>query len=87
MIRHESFRKEILWWRDLHGSLEDYVLISHLAAQAIDDTLKTLPTAYLEQTRENLADRTFGGLIKKLDEELARISLSGSSYCKNESLE
>ena len=68
------FEKEILWWGDLHGSLGDYVLIAHLAAQATDGALKTLLTAYVEQTRENRTDRTFGGLIKKLDEELAKIS-------------
>ena len=74
MLRYESFRKEILRWGDLHGSLEDYVSIAHLSDQATDGALETLLTAYLEQTRGNRADRTSGGLIKKLDEELAKSS-------------
>ena len=48
----------------LHGSLEGRAPIAHLAAQATDDALKTLLTAYMEQTRESRSGRTFGGLVK-----------------------
>ena len=47
--RYETFRKEILWWRDIHSSLDDNVLISTLAVRAVDDALKSVLSLFMEK--------------------------------------
>ena len=70
--RYETFRKEILRWRDIHSSLDDRVLIATLAVKTGDDALKTVMTNFMESARKHLAERNFANMMNVLGKEFAR---------------
>ena len=57
--RYEVFRREILWWRDIHASLDDDVLIATLAVKSTDDTLKTVMTGLWKSLEQIVAPAIF----------------------------
>ena len=70
--RFEVFRREILWWRDIHYAIEDSALISVMAIRCKDDYLKGLLTSFMEKTRNQIETRNFRELLTMLDLELAK---------------
>ena len=54
--KFEQFRKELLWWRDLHFNITDPQLIIQLALKVTGDILKGLLSQYLEK-RETFRPR------------------------------
>ena len=72
--KYEAFRRELLWWRDSHSSFEDSVLITTLAIKAVDDSLKSLLTSFMESAREDRSTRNFCRLVNLLDKEYAKTS-------------
>ena len=70
--RFEIFRRELLRWKDIHHSIADKSLIDVLAIRSKDDLLKSILTTFMENTREDLARRTFPELLKILDTVLSK---------------
>ena len=74
VTKYESFRRELLWWRDVHSSFDDSVLITTLAIKITDESMKSLLTSFTESTRENREARNFSQLINVFDKEYAKTS-------------
>ena len=72
VLKYEGFRNELLRWRDMHGSVDDHVLIDHLALQCSDDTSKAVLGVYTEATRDDRLNRNFKTLLVAIDRELAK---------------
>ena len=71
--KFELYRKELLWWRDIHNEVSDQQLIAMIAIRS-DGIIKSILIQFMEATREDRDGRTFPNLIKRLDEELAKTS-------------
>ena len=70
--KYELYRKELLWWRDLHFNVADAQLIIKLTLCAHDDIMKPLLMQFLETTRSKPQDRTMILLLSFLDAELKK---------------
>ena len=71
VLKYEGFRNELIMRCDMHGSVDDHVLISHLDVQCSDDTHKELLGVYMESTRGDREKRSFKTLLVALDRELS----------------
>ena len=56
----------------MHGNLDGRLLITHLAVQCSDDTLKSVLFLYMEKTRGSREDGNFPGLLQLVDKEFAK---------------
>ena len=71
--KFELYRKELLWWEDIHNEVSDQQLIATIAIRS-DGNIKSILIQFMELARGNRAERTFPNLTKRLDEELAKTS-------------
>ena len=71
--KYELYRKEVLWWKDVHSGVADQQLVATLAIRA-DGLMKGFLVQYMEQTRTTPAFRTIAWLISMLDTELLKTS-------------
>ena len=65
--RFESYRRDLLWWRDIHAPIEDSILITTIAVKCTEEVLKSIVSNFLEETRDDRNNRTFGKFVKVLD--------------------
>ena len=70
----EIYRKELIWWRDIHNTLPGSQLISVLAVKTKQGPIKGLLVQFMDSTRGKSDQRTFEGYLALLDQELARSS-------------
>ena len=65
--RFESYRRDLLWWRDINSAVDDSTLITTIAVKCTEEILKSIVSNFLEETRDDRANRTFGNFIRILD--------------------
>ena len=69
--RYELFRKELLWWKDIHHGVPEGQLVAILAIKS-EGLVKGLMVQYMENTRQQQSERSLEDVILKLDEQLAK---------------
>ena len=62
--KYEIFRKEVVWWRDIHHNISDAQLIGVLAVRIKEDPIKGLMMLFMDQTRACIHNRNPPQLFK-----------------------
>ena len=70
--RYELYRKELLWWRDIHHGISDQ--LTGMIALKSDGMVKKHLAQYMEQTRTQLGARSMQNLLVVMGRELERTS-------------
>ena len=65
--RFESYRRDLFWWRDINSAVDDSTLITTIAVKCTEEILKSIVSNFLEETRDDRVNRTFGHFIRILD--------------------
>ena len=69
--RYELYRKEVLWWGDIHFGVYDSHLVGMMAIKG-EGLIKSFLVQFMEETRNPPQNRTIARLMQKLDVELPK---------------
>ena len=69
--RYELYRKEVLWWEDIHFGAHDSQLVGMMAIKG-EGLIMSFLVQFMEETRNSPQTRTIARLLHKLDVELAK---------------
>ena len=62
--KYESYLRDMMFWRDIHSSIEDSILTTTIATKCSGDLPKSIVTKFLGDTRGRRPRRAFGEFLK-----------------------